>query len=279
MSSTVSTIGIGLIASTLGPSSAQAGIDVSGLRVEQAGNPNIADQLKSFDGSGSARVREIQEMKSSSTTPQQADSSSSLGSSTAATWAYRANPGFTPSLSRAGVLNSRCTDQVMGPAGSKRKYLTVEFEFPSDWLQLDRATGGLQYVDQRNGDKLYVLRAPLPAGETLATVSKSAVADMIFDPNGSLAKSGNTVEDYKVSSSKILSECPNQMCSIRRRFKLKYSTVTGNGLRVERRGLADAYQVDNDMYFLLTSSNAVKFEKGGIERETVEGIVDSFRLD
>lgn len=77
-----------------------------------------------------------------------------------------------------------------------------------------------------------------------------------------------------------LVECPDGSCSTRRRFKIKYATVTGNGLRVERRGLVDAYQVENDIYMLMTSSNAVKFEqKESRERETVENIVASFVLE
>jgi hypothetical protein len=60
---------------------------------------------------------------------------------------------------------------------------------------------------------------------------------------------------------------------------MKYATVTGNGLRVERRALVDAYQVGRDIYMLMTSSNAVKFDKKGIERDTVEAICDSFRVD
>lgn len=103
---------------------------------------------------------------------------------------------------------------------------------------------------------------------------------MIFDPQGSVAKTGQTIEDYKVVNGKILTECPDNGCATRRRFKIKYATVTGNGLRVERRGLVDAYQVENEIYMLMTSSNAVKFEKeGSMERETVENIVASFALD
>ena len=135
-------------------------------------------------------------------------------------------------------------------------------------------------MDQRNGDKLYVFRAPLPPETTLATMPKSLIGQYIFDSNGSLAKSGQTIEDYKVSSSQIVTECPNQECATRRRFKIKYATVTGNGLRVERRALVDAYQVENDIYMLMTSSNAVKFDKeDSLERETVEKIVNSFRID
>lgn len=89
------------------------------------------------------------------------------------------------------------------------------------------------------------------------------------------------MEDAKAFSDKLLSsECPANSCAPHRRLKLKFATVTGNGLRVERRGLVDAYQVgQRDVYMLMTSSNAVKFEKGGIERDTVEAIVDSFRIE
>ena len=65
----------------------------------------------------------------------------------------------------------------------------------------------------------------------------------------------------------------------RRRVLLKFATVIGNGLRVERRGLVDAFQVDNDVYMLVTSSNANKFEAKGKERDTVEAIVNSFLLE
>jgi hypothetical protein len=209
-------------------------------------------------------------------------------SSPIATWAYRANPGFSPSLSRAGALGNlyRYNDQLVAPSSesSKRRSVGVQFEFPSDWLQLDRQIGGIQYVDQRNGDKLYVFRAPLPADSTsLLTVSKQVIGDLIFDPSGSFAKTGQTIEDYKVSSSQVLSEeCANiGMCASRRRFKIKYATLTGNGLRVERRALVDAYQVGkNDIYMIMTSSNAVKFEqKDSRERETVENIVASFQIE
>ena len=90
------------------------------------------------------------------------------------------------------------------------------------------------------------------------------------------------MEDYRAVGSQVLVECANPAdCATRRRFKLKYATVTGNGLRVDRRGLVDAYQISgsSDVYLCLTSSNANKFEKGGIERETVEAIVDSFRVE
>lgn len=286
------------------PEYASAGIDVSGLRVEGggSGNPSLASQLKAYDGSGSARVREIKEMS----TPSPSPLTTSLGKikeaddkSPFATWAYRYNPGMGASLSRAGTFGNlyRYNDLLVAPSDSKRGSIGVQFEFPSDWLQLDRQIGGIQYVDQRNGDKLYVFRAPLPTSTTtitgedgstettttttsLASLSKSVIGDLIFDPNGSFVKTGQTIEDYKVSSAQILSECSGGMCATRRRFKIKFATVTGNGLRVERRGLVDAYQVDNDIYMMMTSSNAVKFEqKESRERETVENIVASFQVE
>ena len=106
-----------------------------------------------------------------------------------AQWAYRANPGFKPSLTRAGAFGNlyHYSDMVQAPLGSKRRAIGVQFEFPSDWLQLDRTIGGIQYVDQRNGDKLYVFRAPLPTDTTLETISKATIGDYIFDSNGSLA--------------------------------------------------------------------------------------------
>jgi hypothetical protein len=271
------------------PQYASAGIDVSGLRTDGggSGNPDMASQLKAYDGSGSARVREIKSIKeASSSAPISSISSKSAASvddkTPIATWAYRYNPGVGASLARAGALGNlyQYNSNLVAPSGSKRRSIGVQFEFPSDWLQLDRQIGGIQYVDQRNGDKLYVFRAPLPEETSLATVPKSVIGDLIFDPNGSFVKTGQTIEDYKVSSAQILTECPNGMCATRRRFKIKFATLTGNGLRVERRALVDTYQVDNDIYMLMTSSNAVNFErKEGRERETVENIVASFQIE
>lgn len=269
------------------PQLASAGIDVGGLRVDGGGvgNPSLVNQLKAYDGSGSARVREIQSTSQGSVSGPRPSIIKTLEEDDripVATWAYKYNPGVGPSLSKAGAFGNlyRLQDTLVAPSDSKRRSIGVSFEFPSDWLQLDKYIGGIQYVDQRNGDKLYVLRAPLPADTSLAMVSKSTIGDLIFVPNGSFAKSGQTVEDYKVASAQILNECPNNMCATRRRFKVKFATLTGNGLRVERRALIDAYQVDSDIYMLMTSSNAVKFEqKDSRERETVENIVSSFQID
>ena len=207
----------------------------------------------------------------------------------AATYAYRS--GGLPSLRPLGLgLLQRYEGYVSAPASSPRKQILVNFDFPSDWLQLDKLGGGIQYVDQRNGDKLYVLRAPLPEGKTLNTVPKSFFAEAIFDPRGDIVRSGTVVEGGKTSKSTVLKDCSSgdggaaagpspTGCMERRRLLLKYDTVTGSGVQtVERRGLVDAYEVDGDAYMIVTSSNAVKFEAKGKERDTVEAIVESFRV-
>ena len=219
-----------------------------------------------------------------------AGSSSVTGIGPAATYAYRS--GGLPSLRPLGIgLLQRYEGYVEAPPASARKQLFVTFDFPSDWLQLDKLGGGVQYVDQRNGDKLYVLRARLPEGKSLIDVPKSFFAESIFDPRGDIVRSGTVVEGGKTSKSTILNDCTSgsstgstgtpttSECMNRRRLTLKYDTVTGSGVQtVERRALVDAYEVDGDVYMLVTSSNAVKFEAKGKERDTVEAIVASFRV-
>lgn len=256
------------------PQSALAEIDVSGLRMEGQGQTNsaIANQLKAYDGSGASRVQEIKQQ--AAPTARASSGSTSLDPN-AATNAMRYTE---PRMSKVGLagLASRYEGQIVGPEGSRRSLL-VSFEFPSDWLQLDKFLGGVQYVDQRNGDKLYLLRATLPEDNTLETVPKKWFGDVIFSPNGSIIKQGgNEVDEYKVSKSEVTT-VPGG--APHRRVLLKFATITGNGLRVERRGIADAYQVDNDVYMLVTSSNANKFEAKGKERDTVEAIANSFRLE
>jgi hypothetical protein len=202
----------------------------------------------------------------------------------AATYAYRS--GGLPSLRPIGLtkLTTRYEGYVEAPKGFAQSGVPISFEFPSDWLQLDKLGGGVQYVDQRNGDKLYVLKATLPADTNLKTVPKSWFADVILSPEGDVARSGVVAEGGRISRSQMTVDCtaedvPNP-CAARRRMILKYDTVTGSGVQtVERRGLIDAYQVENDVYMMVTSSNAVKFEqKGSRERDTVENICDSFKI-
>eukprot|EP00986_Skeletonema_menzelii_P017231 scaffold18376_cov160-Skeletonema_menzelii.AAC.13 len=202
----------------------------------------------------------------------------------AAIYAYRS--GGLPSLRPIGLtkLTTRYEGYVEAPKGYAKSGIPISFEFPSDWLQLDKLGGGIQYVDQRNGDKLYVLKATLPADTDLKTVSKSWFADVILSPEGDVARSGVVAEGGRISRSQMSTDCTAEdaprPCIGRRRMILKYDTVTGSGVQtVERRGLIDAYQIENDVYMMVTSSNAVKFEqKGSRERETVENICQSFRV-
>ena len=202
----------------------------------------------------------------------------------AAIYAYRS--GGLPSLRPIGLtkLTTRYEGYVEAPKGYAKSGIPISFEFPSDWLQLDKLGGGIQYVDQRNGDKLYVLKATLPADTDLKTVSKSWFADVILSPEGDVARSGVVAEGGRISRSQMSTDCTAEdaprPCIGRRRMILKYDTVTGSGVQtVERRGLIDAYQIENDVYMMVTSSNAVKFEqKGSRERETVENVCQSFRV-
>jgi len=304
LSTTQTTIAAVLMIGTCASSqSASAGIDVSGLPSSGQGGESNADlkqQLRAYDGSGMTRVREVKDMQSTMNRSNTAGITFNPTTSTSnhvgvATWALRATePTLTSTKFGTKTLYQ---GQVVSPEGPRGRNLQVAFEFPSDWLALDRASGCIQYVDQRNGDKVYILRVTLPPPTTedqgnestsssLATIPKSWIAKAVFDPSGSLVRTGQPVEDYKATRSIMLQECSNSnnntMCATHRRFQLKYATVTGNGLRVERRGLVDAYQIPGteDVYMCMTSSNANKFENAdSLERQTVEAIVDSFRIE
>lgn len=215
----------------------------------------------------------------------------SSSSSPVATFALRRAGALPPSLTNLPPLKTglfvRFGEQLLYSDNGSRtpgKDVFASFDFPSDWLQLDRIMGGVQYVDQRNGDKLYVLKVPMPDGVgQLKDVPKDYFGNAIFSPNGELVRTGNTVEEYKVLSSQMLSNPEEGGGSssrdpARRRLKVKYTTVTGNNFAVERKGLVDAYEVEGMIYMLMTGSNAVLFDKKGRERDTVEYIVDSFRV-
>ncbi|GMI03688.1 hypothetical protein TrVE_jg3576 [Triparma verrucosa] len=263
-------------------------IDVSGLRLEGGGatptNSDIAEQLRSggyglSDGSASTRVNAIKEgIRSSNAPPPQttapapfAPPKEDLSVAQFAQKASSSPPNTQPNILKT---QSALTDFLLAPSGPP---VQVSLSYPTDWLQLDRATGGLQYVDQRNGDKLYVLRANLPPDTTLATVDKKWFTDVLFDPRGGIAKSGQNVESPKVLSAEMSSSVALQ--TPRKRVVLKYSTVTSNGLEVERRGLLDCYEIQGMAYMLLVGQNAVLYKKEGAERATAENIVNSFRVE
>jgi len=204
-----------------------------------------------------------------------------------ANFALRRAGGVLPSLSnlppnKNGIFLRFGEQLLFSNDGSRTsgKDVFASFDFPADWLQLDRILGGVQYVDQRNVDKLYVLKTKMPDGvEQLKDVSKSYFGDAIFNPKGELIRTGNNVEEYKVLSSQMLS-VPEEGSKdpSRRRLKVRDTTLTGNNFSVERKGLVDAYEVGGMIYMLMTGSNAVLFDKKGRERETVEYIADSFRV-
>ena len=278
---------------------AQAAIDVSGLRQADTRTENsiIKNQIRSYDGSELTRVQEIQKMKAT-TSPMATTSSGSVAATTTninqgsddekvgiASYAYRYSTAFQPRMTKVGNYGEklRFDDQIMSSSSnqsnnnSHKGILSVSFEFPSDWLQLDKMLGGIQFVDQRNGDKLYVLKVILPPDGNLLTAPKQFFGDAIFHPQGAILRSGISVDEYKVKTSTILSD--GSVSIPHRRLLLKYATVTPNGLRTERRAIVDAYEMDNVAYMMLTSSNAVKFDANGRERETVEAIADSFRIE
>ena len=238
-----------------------------------------------------------------------------------AVYAYRS--GGLPSLRPLGFskLLTRYEGYVVAPTSGypKSSTIPIAFNYPSDWSQLDKLGGGIQYVDQRNGDKLYVLHATLPNNidndddgtreeeVDLQNVNKQWFANVILAPTGDVLRSGVVAEGGRISRSQMIVDCDSSSpaqaveedgattataksssdatittCMTRRRLILKYDTVTGSGVQtVERRGLIEAYQVGKkDVYMMLTTSNAVKFEqKGGSkERETVDNIVSSFKV-
>jgi hypothetical protein len=131
-----------------------------------------------------------------------------------------------------------------------------------------------------------MLRATLPEGTDLKSVNKQWFADVVLSPMGDVVRSGVVAEGGRISRSQMIVDCdsedspPSSCPAPRRRLVLKYDTVTGSGVQtVERRGLIESYQVGNDVYMMLTTTNAVKFEqKGSKERETVDNIVSSFRI-
>jgi len=202
----------------------------------------------------------------------------------AALYAYRS--GGLPSLRSIGIggLTTRYEGYVEGTSSTSGRPLTISFEYPTDWLQLDKLGGGIQYVDQRNGNKLYVLRAPLPADTTtLSSVPKSFFDESLFDPRGDIVRvgSGVTVEPHRTTRSQMsINDAEGGgLATPRRRLLIKYDTITGSGVQtVEQRGLLDVYKIGGYAYMMLASCNAVKFEQGGRERETMESIVDSFRV-
>ncbi|KAL1524202.1 hypothetical protein AB1Y20_019110 [Prymnesium parvum] len=186
---------------------------------------------------------------------------------------FSIEPRITP-LPPLGAL-SRYEDQLSTPKGSKALFLQVRFEFPSQWALLERDAGGIQFVDGATGLRTYILQAELPEGDTLATVPKAWFGTSIFDQQGAIARGGAIVEDFKVSSSKLVDAPPEAVGPSRRRLSLKYTVVTPANQRVvERRAVVDAYEFQGIAYMLVASATGSKWESS--EKERCERTADSF---
>ena len=93
---------------------------------------------------------------------------------------------LSPTITPLGILGglSQYDDQIsITKKGTKALSLNVQFEFPSQWAQLQRQSS-ITYVDQSTGLKTYVLKAPLPEGTTLATVPKAWFGEAVFSQDG-----------------------------------------------------------------------------------------------
>ena len=181
-------------------------------------------------------------------------------------------PRITPLLSGIDALGySRFEDQLSTPKGSKSLSVKLQFDYPSQWSRLP-PQNTITLVDGNSGLKVYCLQVRLPEATALAETPKAFLADAIFAPAGSLSKSGASIEEYKVSSAKMV-EAPDGGES--RKLALKYTVVTPANQRiVERRALANVYQVDEMAYILLASATSSKWESG--EKERCQRVVDSF---
>ena len=200
---------------------------------------------------------------------------SACAASTAAVSALRfsVEPKISPLMGGVGELGySKLEDQLSTPKGSKSISVGVQFTFPSQLSRLP-PLGSITYVDGNSGLKLYILTAPLPAS-SLAETPKAWFGDAIFSPDGAIAKSGTAIDEYKVSSAKMI-ESPEGAVASRRRLALKYTVITpANQRTVDRRALVDVYEVNGQAFMLLASATASKWEGG--EKERVERLADSF---
>ena len=194
---------------------------------------------------------------------------------------FSVQPRISP-LPPVGAL-SRYEDELVGPKTSGQRSLSsvpLRFEYPSQLVPLDRATGGIQFVDGSTGLKLYILRAPLPPdadGEqtSLANVPKQFFGKAIFSPEGSIVRGGTNIDEFKVTSSRV-TDAPFGASGVsRRRLALKYVAVSGGRPQgIDRRGLVDAYEVAGEVYMLVVSATATKWDAS--EKARCEAIADSF---
>lgn len=169
---------------------------------------------------------------------------------------------------------NRYSDSLTTPKGSKALALDMHFDFPVQFQQIGRALGGIQFVDGNSGLKVYVLKAQLPSGSSLAETPKKWFGESIFSPDGQIAREGVDIDSYKVSSAKVI-EAPADALASRRRMLLKYTVITpANQRATDRFAFVDAYELDGVAYMLLASAGATKWEGG--EKDRCERIAESF---
>ena len=167
---------------------------------------------------------------------------------------------------------SRFEDQLSTPKGSKAISVNTQFAYPSQFARLPPLQS-ITLVDGNSGLKVYVLEVKLP-GTTLAETPKAWFGEAIFSPDGAIAKGGTSIDDYKVSSAKMI-DAPEGAAGARKRLALKYTVITpANQRAVDRRAFADVYEFDGVAYILLASGTSSKWEGG--EKERCEKIAESF---
>jgi hypothetical protein len=182
-------------------------------------------------------------------------------------------PRITPLIGGLSELGySKFEDQLITPKGASNPSVNIAFEFPSQWAQLP-PKGQITLVDGNSGLKVYVLTAPLPG--PLAEVPKAWFGDAIFGPEGSIARGGTAIDEYKVSSAKLVENPADPTAPPRRRLNLKYSVITpANQRLVDRRAVASVYEVEGQMYAILASATASKWKD--TEESRCERVVDTF---
>lgn len=169
---------------------------------------------------------------------------------------------------------SRYEDQLSTPKGQKALSLTMHFDFPQQFQQLGKSLGGIQFVDGNSGLKVYILRAMLPPGQSLADTPKKWFGDSVFSLDGQIAREKIEIDAYKVTTAKVI-EAPEGAATARRRFQLKYTVITpANQRATDRFAFLDVYEVEGVAYMCLASAGATKWEGG--EKERCERIADSF---
>jgi hypothetical protein len=161
---------------------------------------DLVNELRQLQYNDDSTARRVQDIRASATLPPTTsgktsrtddDDASSVPPVGVATWALRATEPVLGKLNFGAI--SRYQGRIVGPpsssstqrlssssSSSSSTSIAVNFDFSSDWLQLDRANGGVQFVDQRNRDQLCLLRVTLPAGMTIVDRAQAVLCHGAF---------------------------------------------------------------------------------------------------